>query len=609
MNRFLTDALTVLSSMLLCTACSYDMEFAEPSGPTASVTPSVYLQIDFNTQESSSTRAASDPKGGDTGDGEEAGQTPNENAITSAAVFLYESETGVNDENAGTIPVTSITFHEGEIVNMSEDDTYAISVAKDVSGLSLEKEYHVIAVANPDSSLSTLRTLSEVRDFVETAAWTESDGSYSKFLMTSEKGDETVTFHSYNDTKANPAVVSVDVERMAARVDYRCYNDGTFTIDDGNYYEGATVKITGAVLVNNLTSGSYLLKRVYDITNGTTYLGKEEIGDNENTATNYVIDPWTNYKTGGTVDGLTYGTPYPGKASTDDQEDPSYWEKLVKEGDPIYDDDGETWNRIGYTLENTTYAEYTSKEYATGAVFGAVFYPKSGTVVASFYNTYDYGDASEDEAPGTFFKWNETLYATAEDMMAAAYPASGDGPKFTTDKFDNTTEYFSSWDDVSKFAETLRDDDPTGYKAYLKWLVNNKGTTESLSSFAITWDDYMGEVCGYKCDKGSVSLDKFTGTESIYSSTRAALAALTYNAVSTYEKGQCYYTWWIRHCNNGDSMTNGVMEYAIVRNNIYKLTVEAVSTIGGDIPQEGIQVDVEVEDWVYDSTHNETVDF
>lgn len=65
--------------------------------------------------------------------------------------------------------------------------------------------------------------------------------------------------------------------------------------------------------------------------------------------------------------------------------------------------------------------------------------------------------------------------------------------------------------------------------------------------------------------------------------------------VRTYVNSMCYYTWWILH--NDDN--NGPMEYAVVRNNIYKLTVTSIYTLGGDIPEEdnGLELVVYVNDW------------
>ena len=47
--------------------------------------------------------------------------------------------------------------------------------------------------------------------------------------------------------------------------------------------------------------------------------------------------------------------------------------------------------------------------------------------------------------------------------------------------------------------------------------------------------------------------------------------------------------------------TGGVMEYAIVRNNVYKLNVTSISGPGGDIPGDrNVNVNVLVEDWQMD---------
>lgn len=42
----------------------------------------------------------------------------------------------------------------------------------------------------------------------------------------------------------------------------------------------------------------------------------------------------------------------------------------------------------------------------------------------------------------------------------------------------------------------------------------------------------------------------------------------------------CYYTYWNRHNNNGRSGVMGPMEFAVVRNNVYKLAVTKISRLG-----------------------------
>lgn len=54
-----------------------------------------------------------------------------------------------------------------------------------------------------------------------------------------------------------------------------------------------------------------------------------------------------------------------------------------------------------------------------------------------------------------------------------------------------------------------------------------------------------------------------------------------------YDAGVCYYPYWIRHANNNKPAVMGVMEFAIVRNNIYDLTVKGMNSwgfSGTDIP-------------------------
>lgn len=77
----------------------------------------------------------------------------------------------------------------------------------------------------------------------------------------------------------------------------------------------------------------------------------------------------------------------------------------------------------------------------------------------------------------------------------------------------------------------------------------------------------------------------------------------------------CYYKYWIRHMDNGNAEQMGPMEFAIVRNNAYKLDVKAVSGLGeptGDIdpniPDESskmyLNVKVTIMPWVVRNNNN-----
>ena len=72
----------------------------------------------------------------------------------------------------------------------------------------------------------------------------------------------------------------------------------------------------------------------------------------------------------------------------------------------------------------------------------------------------------------------------------------------------------------------------------------------------------------------------------------------------------CYYVYWIRHLDNFDKNNMGVMEFAIVRNNLYRMIITQVSGLGDpeiptkpdpDKPDEGetyLKVILNVKPWI-----------
>lgn len=76
---------------------------------------------------------------------------------------------------------------------------------------------------------------------------------------------------------------------------------------------------------------------------------------------------------------------------------------------------------------------------------------------------------------------------------------------------------------------------------------------------------------------------------------------------------RCYYNYWIRHLDNNKSNVMGVMEFAIVRNNLYKILVTNVSGLGyeeiptdPDTPDEGetyLKVVLNVKPWIIRDLH------
>lgn len=554
----------------LAASCAQEDIGTVPTGG-GGMSPTSYVSLSFASPQGTPTR--SNPNGGETGDGLETGQDY-ENDITSAVAFFYQTSEGNGVNSGGNTTIKAVvefnTINKIDETQSGVDRIYATGAKQ----IDLENgTYNVIVVANPGADWWTGKTLTldYVRNHIQTTAWTASESGYSNFVMTSA-ADATLTLNS--NPKYDPATAEVNVERMAARLDYK--TTGTYTCDDPAYESNnqkATVEITGAALVNNLTAGSYLLKRVADDVDGVpTYLGNET--PDAGVQTNYVLDPWTAVKTsannsftiGGetkTAEGL-YGEWF-GNIS----QDPNYWADYV--GTSV-SDGTETWQRIGYTLENTTAAEEAGKRYSTGVVFKAKFHPQG---VANY----------QDGA--TFFALGTHLFASMEDMMTYVY-----GADFS--QFDNKIDACTDWAALKTFAASLLDNDPSGYKSFLQGQDEAQDLAQVKES--LKWKAYMLNKCGYSASLNnnvySVTLDQNEDT-----STREALQPY---GTRTYEDATCYYTWWVRHSNDNDDTKKGIMEYAIVRNNIYKLTVNSIYSLGGPVPgeDENIILDVYVNDWL-----------
>ena len=67
--------------------------------------------------------------------------------------------------------------------------------------------------------------------------------------------------------------------------------------------------------------------------------------------------------------------------------------------------------------------------------------------------------------------------------------------------------------------------------------------------------------------------------------------------VITYPDGKCYYTYYIRHSEDGTD--DGVMKYGIVRNNIYRITINSFSSLGGEEKNDPIPITKNVDFSIY----------
>ena len=395
-NRIYGIIAVLLLSLGACSLIHDDMEelgYREDGSAYAYVSLTIHTGTAGNV-----TRA--NPTGGETGDGYEDGQTY-ENAVSNLTLFFYPAALGDGGVNRDNVNFTAKVYIDqmGTSADGTKpiDKTYTVGPVK-VNGLKMNQQYHVLAVANARkdfgsdiTDLNGLRgkTISSVYTYNPDA--TDPQDVYSNFVMASEGDENPVLEISYENSKTNPATTTIDLERLVARVDYQVESSYKTTTDDANDIEG-TVTIESAALVNDFIGDTYFLKRTGSSVDASevTYLGDETLNP-----ANWVVDAFLTSE----KESKLYRNYFTSFTSL------SGWESLLKEGDEIEDSAGQTWHRIGYTMENTNQVQSESdlENYCTGMVFKAKFVPT---------NLVGYTEGT------TFYRYNNTLYKSISDLQS-----------------------------------------------------------------------------------------------------------------------------------------------------------------------------------------------
>ena len=181
---------------------------------------------------------------------------------------------------------------------------------------------------------------------------------------------------------------------------------------------------------------------------------------------------------------------------------------------------------------------------------------------------------------------------------------SGTDEKLIKAIFDN-----GSWDGVTfdMFESAVRSMIGGELGDEFRDYLNSQGFTASnwddvtLNKTKLTWNEFKA----YQETQNKTITEPTTVEES---------ESLNKNYfISYYKGGECYYHFWIRHANNGNNSVMGVMEFAIVRNNVYQVSVSGVNKLGQPLaftpshddpntPDETdevyIDVEIYVKDWV-----------
>lgn len=624
----------------LAVACSKD-EVIDVS-KAKDVEAQVYLVV-TRPASSPATRVITTPLPGEDGDGHKYG-TVDESTVSNIYAFFYDASYQVSSLATAPddLPLVGVYFDEWESatqVNTQGDDTtapyvnrYQQTAKKTVGELSIGSSYRVLAVANCDASLRTkldgIKTMGELRRAVTVALpWTETDGRFTDFLMASESDDPVLTFTT--GAEAVTPTQSINLERVAARVDYNCKNaDNTFTFNEDN--STVSVTILGATLFNvaNADHTSYLLKRVTSTTSPTdfsapVYLGKEEPSagnPNQAAAENYVIDPYTVDKAKQTGDGYNssmWETLYTNLFATIKDTASFYADNKSRfvlppstatstDYDPTTD-----YATIGYAVENIApkTASADNSHFDTGIVFRAK-YQKPQTLSSSAIR-YTYKGATYSAS---------TIVDMLTQMLKDTY---GEEHSYTNHGSWWSPQYY--WSDVNDYyTNTLTaKDDKLGYAAYVKNLYDNRGTnywgynTTFSSTNSLTYSYYItntlfSQLNISRSSNGYYGYTYTLNASTAYSSTYALLQAMGFGTdvltSNEMQEGYGYYIYYIRHAADDDPAQEGIMEHAIVRNNLYQVTVNSISKTPTDpFTKEGIEIIVAVKDW--NKLGEETIDF
>lgn len=133
------------------------------------------------------------------------------------------------------------------------------------------------------------------------------------------------------------------------------------------------------------------------------------------------------------------------------------------------------------------------------------------------------------------------------------------------------------------------------------YYLNNTGTLQLLTD-----KENYPEVLYYYQYKFYNSADALA--VALTASGAAASSSKAQKFEKTDEGYCCYYNYWIRHLDNNRPTQMGVMEFAIVRNNLYRMLISNVSDLGDgtipvdpDTPDEGetrLKVELNVKPWI-----------
>lgn len=578
--------------------CNNESESEGPFGPLQPDSKdAVYMSVDIALPTARNSRSATKPDSGST-DGTETGQDY-ENKVNSLLFVLADTDDNVIGSN-----VIGIFEQQGSTIKATASITLtALHKFYDDLG-ARDKNVNVYAFCNPTSELIEAVGKADWRNgicgVIEGKAENKNTVVWKKnsFLMSNAEiaqrrlpddiaewtksfGTEKAPFDlcgKNGESVDNSAKGAIKVERSVARFDYRDGNDSgkerTYNIGvTGGVNDGSLqVELIRMALVN-MSKEFYYLRRVSadGLAAAATICGTE-------TDKNYVVDTDSEFKNQG--NDADAGDVFVGKAAelpshfnyclfnNDGRIDPaarknwdSYDMAKVISGDALTGDewtgtdkDKKNYHIWRYVTENTIPGVSAQRNgISTGVVFkGKLVIPENSgvneTLKKAVSGNYDVPDTYTKEIDGKkypiLYVFNHKLYVGWNDQIKAEI-----------DKGEGSPIYNAAMSEVTdKSGKSLG----IPNDLYRK-VLDTKGKDEAaLSAFK----------------KAAVAAG-FT----LYEASDDAESAV--EGEKDYGVGYFfYYYYWNRHNDNNIPAAMGPMEFAVVRNNVYKLSVTKINRLG-----------------------------
>lgn len=609
-----------MSMLAMCTiaACSNDELENKPVVDPGASTDAVYMNVTVQLPTGPGTRSETiepDDEYGTSSDGTEVGKDY-ENDVKTVMLVLtdrknrliaYGTHQNVTEKGSKDYVSCVQKISKSDLLAYYGSDNKLETIEEDGKNIN-EWEIYVYVFCNPTEDLRTkLRNAEKKKaDWIE-AIYTIKDkkndvvwGGTSKtegFLMSSAvlsdcKKELPVNFSewtSYNTegnafnlsdiNKPGNASGEVDnsgeirVERSVARFDFKDGSKGNNTYDvmveepekeGGQRKVGMQIQLTKMALVN-MSKNFYYLRRVSDdgLSADATNSNHLKICGTEN-RTNYVVNTDADKKNVGKLDATYSFSTYfeyclgtvSGNEWTINDQTRAQWDTYdIK--DVLASEENDQWNNKTdykiwrYVTENTIPGISKQKHgITTGVVFKGKMISADGTSepVKKALDKVT-GDPAADDILYSIF--NE-LYVTWREVRAKAI-VLGNKHDLYKAAFGSPTNT-PAVDAGDKYAQNDYSNDPKSPDALWRaWKAGGGEAGEALSAF-----------------KKAATDAKFT----LYQSSKEKVGD---KEVAGY---YCYYYYWNRHNDNDKPGQMGTMEFAVVRNNVYKLAVTEIKGLG-----------------------------